>query len=74
MTAVPDFKHEADIAAVNEACDGTEIKAGECTIDHLCPYCAALSKSILIRLNRAFLAGQESVSEAAKLQSPHRIG
>lgn len=70
ITPVPDFSAEARLAAVNEACD--LVDAAGCTIDTLCPACRALANAIEARLNRAFLAGQASVSEAAKLQTPHR--
>jgi hypothetical protein len=71
-TPVPNFKEWADAAAVNEACDTTDDASRNCSYDNLCPFCMALSKQIEVRLVKAFLAGQQSVSEAAKLQSPHR--
>lgn len=70
MIAVPDFKREATLAAVNEACDPDETK--NCTIDSLCPFCQGLANAIEARLVRAFKAGAESASEFAKLNTPHR--
>jgi hypothetical protein len=72
VTPVPDFKEWANQAAMNEACDPTDPASKDCSFDNLCPFCMALSKQIEVRLVKAFLAGQQSVSEAAKLQSPHR--
>lgn len=53
-----DFKHEARIAALNEACAGANI---ECTPVKLCMDCENLAIQIESRLVRAFLAGQASM-------------
>lgn len=70
MTSVPDFKREALLAAVNEACEPQD--AVWCSIELPCPACKALGNAIEARLVRAFLAGQASVSQQATLITPHR--
>jgi hypothetical protein len=72
MTLVPDFRSEAEQVALNEACDPTDPASKDCRAGALCPFCAALAKVIEARFVRVFIAGQASVSEAAKLETPHR--
>ncbi len=57
-----DFKSESRIAALNEACAGTNV---DCSLDSLCPECEALSISIKKRLVRAFAAGRASMGEVS---------
>lgn len=56
MIETPDFKTEADLTAVNEACITPEDAKG-CAIGSLCITCQALSNSIRSRLIAAYRAG-----------------
>jgi hypothetical protein len=55
-----DFKREAQLLAVNEACAGSEA-AITCNLDAMCDECRALSNGIQQALIRAFTVGQASV-------------
>lgn len=54
-----DFEREARTAAVNEACAGSN---QDCSIESLCTECGVLKNLIKARLERAFLAGQMSMT------------
>ena len=53
-----DAVQESRTAAANEACAG---QAMDCSPSTLCPECAALAVQIQKRLERAYLAGQQSM-------------